>query len=83
MTLSCIGVVPRPVPPVTYVIHEPLCGRYAEINPHLRTWWLTGSARHATQFTSREEAERAMAWVIGDVGDVYHLTAADLRILER
>jgi hypothetical protein len=58
-------------------------GRYAEINPALQTWRLSALARYATRFPSRADAEQAIPHVLTDCGDVWHVTANSVRILEQ
>jgi hypothetical protein len=59
MIEPCIGFVPRPVPPVAYVIYFEKRGSYAELNLFTLTWSLTSELRHATRFSASDIADVA------------------------
>lgn len=77
------GFVQREVPAVRYVIYFQKRGDYAELNPATLTWSFTSAIRHATPFANAQVAEAAFEHIIRDTGDLWHLTRADLRIVEK
>lgn len=81
--IPTVGFVPRPTPAPVYVVYFEKRGDYAELHPATLTWTFTSRDRYATKFASVALAQKALAHIEADCGDLWHLTQADLRIVEK